>query len=307
MSTHRPEIKNRLKKRTSASATTSDNRHISPYKKALEAVHASEERLRALFEATFEGIVIHDNGIILDINPTFENMFGYSRDELLGTSVLKIAAENTRDRMQQMIARQNLQPYTGTGVTKDGTFINLKIIARQHEYLGRKVRVAAFRDTTQHDRDRANLNDTHARLLAEQVTLRKKNTALKEIMNQIEQEKLQIRLRIQSNINKIVMPILYSLQNRLQPEELGYIRLLEEALADIADPFIKDLENRFSRLTPRELEVCHMVKNGLSSKDIALNLSLSVETVRNQRKNIRKKLGIDRQNISLVTYLREMG
>ncbi|MCK4965983.1 PAS domain S-box protein, partial [bacterium] len=46
-------------------------------KKAREALEESEERFRRLSEATFEGIVIHEEGIILDVNKTFAEMFGY--------------------------------------------------------------------------------------------------------------------------------------------------------------------------------------------------------------------------------------
>lgn len=48
------------------------------------ALQESEERFRALHEASFGGISIHEKGIILDCNRSLEEMTGYSREELIG-------------------------------------------------------------------------------------------------------------------------------------------------------------------------------------------------------------------------------
>lgn len=60
------------------------------------------------------------------------------------------------------------------------------------------------------------------------------------------------------------------------------------------------------RLSAREIEVCSMICRGLSSKQIAGNLNLSVQTIDSYRKNIRKKLDITDKSISLSSYLQEI-
>ena len=61
-----------------------------------------------------------------------------------------------------------------------------------------------------------------------------------------------------------------------------------------------------SKLSPREMEICAMIKNGASSKDIAEALDIALVTVQKHREVIRKKLGLTNKNINLTTHLRNI-
>lgn len=54
----------------------------------------------------------------------------------------------------------------------------------------------------------------------------------------------------------------------------------------------KDMRERFPMLTPAELDVCRLVEQGLTLKDIANTLEKSASNVSTVRGNIRKKLGL---------------
>ena len=56
-----------------------------------------------------------------------------------------------------------------------------------------------------------------------------------------------------------------------------------------------------SQLTVRELQVMNLVGRGVSSRDIAGNLSLSVKTIESHRAAIKRKLGLE-SNVQLVQY-----
>ncbi|MGA1825533.1 MAG: helix-turn-helix transcriptional regulator [bacterium] len=60
------------------------------------------------------------------------------------------------------------------------------------------------------------------------------------------------------------------------------------------------------RLTLREIEICNLIKNGLSSKEISNLLYISLPTAEKHRNNIRKKLGIVKKNINLSSYLQNI-
>ncbi len=162
------------------------------------------------------------------------------------------------------------------------------------ERLGRYIERKRAEDT---------LNLTNEKLTIEQNALKEKNITLREVLNQIENEKQQIAIRMQSNVDRVVIPILNKLEEKISSKNKTYVTLLLNSLSDITHPFINNMESRFSKLTPREIEVCNMVKNGLSTKEIASNLNTSVGTVFNQRKTIRKKLGIANDNTNLSSFL----
>jgi diguanylate cyclase (GGDEF)-like protein/PAS domain S-box-containing protein len=122
---------------------------ITARKKAEEALRESEERLRTLYEATFEGIVIHDKGRILDANSTFAEMYGYALSELIGMNGFDLVAEESRQLVKEHVLSQYELPYEAVGLKKDGTTFFMESHGKKLLYKGREVRVAAMRDITE--------------------------------------------------------------------------------------------------------------------------------------------------------------
>ncbi len=151
--------------------------------------------------------------------------------------------------------------------------------------------------------DDLQLQLTSNRLRAEQHLLEDKNTALREVLDQIEEEKRHIMRQVQTNVDRVIEPILRNLANKARPDDRHYIELLRASLSDVTSPFMSNLENRARTLSPREGEICNMIRNGMSSKEIAAALDVSVHTILKQRQRIRKKLGISNDRISLVAFL----
>jgi PAS domain S-box-containing protein len=112
-------------------------------------VRESEERYRALFEATFEAIAIHEDGILIDANPAFEELFGYSLSERVGKSVLDLAAEESRELILDSIREGLEKPYEAVGLKKDGSSVHLELVGKAQTYKGHPVRVTALRDITE--------------------------------------------------------------------------------------------------------------------------------------------------------------
>ena len=126
---------------------------ITERKQAEEALRESEERFRHMFEAAFEGVAIHEKGVILDANPAFERIFGYPLSEIVGKSVLDLAAEESRDLIIDKLQSPPGEPYyEAVGLKKDGTPLKVEIIGREHVYRGRRVRVTTVRDVTERKR-----------------------------------------------------------------------------------------------------------------------------------------------------------
>ncbi|MCP4706175.1 MAG: PAS domain S-box protein [candidate division Zixibacteria bacterium] len=163
-----------------------------------------------------------------------------------------------------------------------------------------------LQDITKSKEAKNKLQETHTQLITEQVALRSKNMALKEIMNHMGDEKKQMALLMQANVDRTILPILNRLEEKVDSTGKDYIRLIENSLFDITEPFISKLEKRFTSLTSREIEISNMIKVGLSSKDIANTLNISDQTVIKHRKSIRKKLGIAGHKVNLSSHLKSL-
>jgi PAS domain S-box-containing protein len=90
-------------------------------KQAEEELRHSQERLQSFFDATFEGVVIHEGDKILDVNPAAEAMYGYSTTEMIGKSVQEIIATNSHEVLEGESCLSCDRPYEAIGQKKDGT------------------------------------------------------------------------------------------------------------------------------------------------------------------------------------------
>ncbi len=127
----------------------------------------SEARYRSLFEITFEGIAICEDGVLLDANRGLARMFGYRLSEIMGTPFLDLVAQESRAPLAQKIEAEISQPYETRGLKKDGTTFQMEVLAKAETYHGRPVRVIAARDIT--GRKRAEQEIEERRLYLEGV------------------------------------------------------------------------------------------------------------------------------------------
>ena len=164
-----------------------------------------------------------------------------------------------------------------------------------------------FVGSRQREKAQCDLVNAREILQAERQALHEKNIALKEIMAQLDDEKNQIARRVKSNVDRIALPLLDAVAQKTGASCEAYLRLLRGCLNELTSPFISRLENHDVRLSRREIEICNMIIGGFSSKEIAGILNSSVNTVLQQRKSIRRKLGIANKNINLQSYLRKTG
>ncbi|MCH7764722.1 MAG: PAS domain S-box protein, partial [Candidatus Marinimicrobia bacterium] len=141
-------------------------RDITERKRTQEALEESEARFRTLSESAFEAIAVHDKGIIQDVNSTCCKMFGYDYEEIVGMSILDIAAPESKDLILKNVQRGYEKPYEAIGSRKDGSTFIGELIGKSIPYLGRTARVTIMRDITERKRVEENLK-TSAAILQE--------------------------------------------------------------------------------------------------------------------------------------------
>jgi len=134
--------------------------------------------------------------------------------------------------------------------------------------------------------------------------LEQKNITLGEIIAQIEIEKNKIKNEINSNVQRVILPVLEKM--KVENDKDTYKKLLEYHLNKITSGYGNKITNLSHKLSPREIEICNLVKANLTSKDISQLLNISVKTVDKHRRNIRKKLEISNKDVNLVSLLRDI-
>jgi PAS domain S-box-containing protein len=141
-------------------------------------------------------------------------------------------------------------------------------------------------------------------LASQKKALEDKNIALKELIAHIELDKRDLKERILANVEQVIMPAVEKML--AENNRGGHVELLHKSLEDLTSSFGRRISSFKEKLTPREIEVCTMVRNGLSNKDISNMLSISLQTVQKHRRMARKKLGLTNKGINLNSYLNSM-
>lgn len=115
-----------------------------------EELAASEKRFRILVEASCEGIVVHENGRLIEANNQFFSMFGYSFEELTeGRFLDKILSPHSSLKTGQCIENNIFGRYELTGIKKNGKEFPLEAASRLISHLGKSARVLALRDLSE--------------------------------------------------------------------------------------------------------------------------------------------------------------
>jgi len=140
--------------------------------------------------------------------------------------------------------------------------------------------------------------DVKTRYLAEA------NTALKVLLQHREKDKTNLQADILSNIKKLITPHIDQLRKSLvTADQMSRLHIIETNLNNIISPFLRNMTTKHLNLTPKEIQVANLVKEGKTTKEIAILLHLSPRSIEFHRDNIRKKLGLQNKKVNLQSYL----
>lgn len=134
--------------------------------------------------------------------------------------------------------------------------------------------------------------------------LEEANTALKVLLKHRDEDKKEFEDKIISNVKEGIYPFIEKVKNTsLNDRQMTYIDIIKSLLDDIISPFFSQLSSKYSNLTPSEIQVAGLVKEGKTTKEIAQLLNLSPGTIEFHRNNLRNKLGLRNTKTNLRSYL----
>lgn len=279
-------------------------------------VRESEEWLATTLRSMGEAVVATDReGMIRFMNPVAEAITGWQGKEASGRRVTDVfrtvgGGEDGEERCPATEAlREGATVTPGddcTLVSRDGreiavTSTGAPIVGRRGEILGA---VLVFRDVTEGKMAERELVRSREEIERKAEEVRERNTALKVLLEQREQDRLESEEKVLSNISHLVLPYIDRLKkSRLPPEERECVDLLRSNLEQITSAFSARLSSSLVGLSPQEIRVAGLVREGKQDKEITEVLNISFETVKTHKQNIRKKLGIYGQRKNLRSFL----
>jgi DNA-binding NarL/FixJ family response regulator len=133
------------------------------------------------------------------------------------------------------------------------------------------------------------------------------NTALRVLLRKREEDQAAFGESMLANVKGVVGPYLERLKDsRLSDEQVRYLQIIESNIRDIVSPFIKEISSAYLGLSPTEIQVANLIKQGKTTKEIAAVLNLSTNTVMSHRFKIRSKFGLIKNKTGLHTFLQSL-
>ncbi|HVO67707.1 MAG TPA: PAS domain S-box protein [Syntrophales bacterium] len=279
-------------------------------KRVEDALKESEVRYRTIFENTGTAtIIIDEDATIILANRQFERLSGLSRSEVEGEKswlefVVKDDLAKVND-LKRPWGKHFKMPSDGYEFRITGRQGNIRsVLANIALIPSTKRTVMSLLDITERKTAEEALKTREQELELKSQSLQEANTALKVLLKHREEDKTTLEEQVLANVKKLVLPYLEKLKNlKLDKNQLVHVEIVEAHLNDIISPFLRNLTSAYLNLTPREIEVASLVKEGKTTKEITELLNISPTAVDFHRKNLRSKFGIKSKKTNLRSYL----
>ncbi|MGD8372097.1 MAG: PAS domain S-box protein [Syntrophobacterales bacterium] len=280
------------------------------HKRLQATLNESKERFRSIFEKSEEAIcLIDDQGHYRMVNDAMSRLTGVSGQDLIGMHYSTFLDRETHEMMEGYWSRRKSgEPmpsvYEFKLIRQGG---EVRIVENVPTVINRDgkppLTVAMLRDITERKQTEEALRKRKSELLLQKSRLEEANTALKVLLERRELDKSELQENVLSNVKQLVLPYLEKLKStQLESYQMTLVRTLESHLTEIVSPFVTKLSARFLNLTPTQIQVANLIKDGKTSKEIASLLNLSENTILSYRYRIRSKLGLKNTKTNLRSY-----
>ncbi len=293
-----------------------ESRDITATRETEKALRQEKDRFLTLTEeAPFGIMLVNKESRCTYLNARFKEMFGYDIEDVPdGRTWCRKAYPNTKYRhvvikawlddvekfkRQPSLRESNRWTFMVTCKDKSVKVINfISVVLPTDEYL------ITLEDITQQKMAEEEVERRGIELDIKSKNLEEVNAALRVLLKERENDKARLEEKILANVKELVMPYIEKLKKcHLDPGHQAYIDIIQENLNDIISPFVQNMGLKYTGLTPTELEIANLIKNGKRTKEIGEALHMSQGAINFHRNNIRKKLGLTKKKINLRSCL----
>lgn len=268
--------------------------------------------LSTAVECSINAIGMTDlEGRLIYVNEAAVRLWGYNnKQEILGRFLPEFWEG---DRIGQTIEELHCKGYSAgqdLAKRKDNSVFNVEYSANliRDENGEPLAMFGAFVDITKRKTALKLSKKKQQELITKSKELEEVNAALRVLLKKREEDKNELEESVLSNVKNNIDPYLEKLQkSRLNERQKNYLEIIQTNLNDIISPFARNLASIYYHMTPQEIQIAGLVKQGKTNKEIAAIMSLSLKTIEFHRTNIRKKLGLKTRKANLRTYLMSHG
>jgi len=120
------------------------------------------------------------------------------------------------------------------------------------------------------------------------------NAALHILLKKRGDDKKALEEKMLLNVRQLIEPYLHKLrQTQLSARQSCLLNIILANLDDIISPFARNVTAINNKITPKELQIVDLIKQGKTTKEIADIMTSSVRTIEFHRSNMRRKLGLE--------------
>jgi len=146
---------------------------IAERRQAEASLRESETRFRVMADSTFEGLCLSENGVILDANSSLVRLFGCAPQDIIGRKISDFLGPETAETVNQQLQSESSTPYEYLIRSRDGSLFPVEARSKTIPFRGRTVRVTAFNDISERQR-----NEEEHRILEAEIRQNQKLESL---------------------------------------------------------------------------------------------------------------------------------
>ena len=289
---------------------------VSGFQQVEEALHAAEAQKQAILDASVDRIRLTDSDMrIIWANKTTAQAVNLVPEELVGQYCFEALVGRSspcsgcpsRKALRSGHMEHGFMHRSGSKSTKGEAYWDNYAVPIKNESGNIAHLVQITRNVTKQKLAEKSLKEREKELKLKAASLADLNAALRVLLEQKDNDRADIEEKVMLNMRELVLPFIEKLKKTsLTSKQEAYVQVLESNLSDVISPFSRTLSAKFLSLTPTEIQIAGMIREGKMSKEIAEVLNLSKRTVESHRAGIRKKLGLKNKKANLRSHLLSM-
>jgi PAS domain S-box-containing protein len=282
---------------------------ITDLKEVEERLRRSEARYRRIFESIQD--IYYEAGLdgtILEISPSIERYFPFKREDIIGRSVYEFYADKERrtDFLQEIEEKGYVHDFEIGLRDPQGALFTCSCTAAILPGEGERSPriVGSIRDISERKRAEEVLKQREEELSIRSRNLEEVNTALKVLLKQREEDRKEMEEHVLTNVKTSVLPYIEKVKaDPLTHRQRACLEILEAQMEKIISPFLHTISKACFDLTPQEIRVADLVKNGTSTKEIADILRDLNQNRRLPQGQYPQKTGYQERHANLRSFL----